>query len=289
MEVGRQSPSASVPPTSPPARDAKVSIRNVGKSFRRPRSGQAVEALADVSLDVEERSFVALLGPSGCGKTTLLRMVDGLIEPDCGAVLVNARKPRPGPDIGFVFQSLRLIPWRSVRANVAFGLEESGLTRAEREARVELYIAAVGLERFAEAYPAELSGGMKQRAALARALAPEPGLLLMDEPFASLDAQTRELMQGELMRLFARRQGTVLFVTHSVDEAILLCDRVVLMSPRPGRIVESLEVPLKRPRFDYDVRATALFAEMRAHLWARLRDMVVNDPNSDFFRREGAA
>jgi NitT/TauT family transport system ATP-binding protein len=286
---GAASSSTPALPTSERAARIKVSIRGVGKSFRRGRSFPAVEALAGASLDIAEESFVGLLGPSGCGKTTLLRMIDGLVEPDTGTILVDGRKPRPGPAIGFVFQSFRLIPWRTVRGNVGFALEQTAMPAGERAERVERYLSAVGLARFADAYPAELSGGMKQRAALARALAPEPGLLLMDEPFASIDAQTRELMQGELMRLFDRQRTTVLFVTHSVDEAILLSDRIVLMSPRPGRVVESVDVPLPRPRFDYDARATPVFAELRAHLWARIRDMVMSDPTSDFFARPGGA
>jgi NitT/TauT family transport system ATP-binding protein len=230
--------------------------------------------------------FVALLGPSGCGKTTLLRLVDGLIQPDVGQIRVAGAPPRPGPDIGFVFQGFRLIPWASVHANVDFALTSSGLASAERNARVEEAIALVGLQRFARAYPGELSGGMQQRVALARALVSDPPILLMDEPFASLDAQSRELMQTELMMLWAKNRPTVVFVTHSVDEAILLADRVVLMAPRPGRIIEDLPVKLPRPRWGYDVHGHADFVALRRHLSERLRSLVLADPQSDFYQRD---
>ena len=252
------------------------------KSFRQA-SGGSVQALADVSLAVADNSFVTLLGPSGCGKTTLLRIINGLIQPERGTVQVSGASPRPGPEIGFVFQSFRLIPWRNVRDNVGFGLSIAGMSRADRVQRVGRYLELVGLQRFADVYPGELSGGMKQRVALARALATEPEILLMDEPLASLDAHTRELLQIELMRIWSQRRGVVLFVTHSVDEAILLADRVVLMGPRPGRIVEIVDIDLPRPRWDYDARSRPDYMEIRKHLWARLREMVVSDPASDFY------
>ena len=261
-----------------------IALREVSRAFRPPKA-PPVQALERVSLDVEADRFVSVVGPSGCGKTTMLRLMNGLLAPDSGKVLVNGVPPAPGPGTGFVFQSFRLIPWATVAGNVGFGLEIAGAPAALRRERVARYLELVGLTRFAHAYPSELSGGMKQRAALARALATEPEILLMDEPFASIDAQTRELMQNELMRIWGERRGVVLFVTHSVDEAVLLADRVLLMGPRPGRILESFEVPLPRPRWDYDVRARPEFAELRGLLWARIREMVLADPNSDFFRR----
>jgi len=264
----------------------KISIRGASKTFRRSRSGNAVEALSKISLDIADNTFITLVGPSGCGKTTLLRMVNGLVEPDTGEVWVSGKKPKPGPDMGFVFQSFRLIPWATVRANVAFGLEIAGMPAEQRRERTDRYLQLVGLTRFADSYPVELSGGMKQRAALARALATEPEILLMDEPFASIDAQTRELMQAELLRLWGIRKSVVVFVTHSVDEAVMLADRVVLMGPRPGRILEILPVDLPRPRTDYDVRARPEFIELRNHLWNRIRTMVTTDPNSDFYQRD---
>ncbi|MCE6953309.1 ABC transporter ATP-binding protein [Cereibacter sphaeroides] len=241
------------------------------------------QALEAVSLAVARQEVVVLLGPSGCGKTTLLRLVAGLIAPDAGRVTVDGRPPEPGREAAMVFQSFRLIPWKTARENIAFALP--GLPRAEALARADRYLALVGLSRFAKRWPAQLSGGMRQRLALARALAAEPQILLMDEPFASLDAQSRELMQVELMRLMAERPATVLFVTHSVDEALMLADRIVLMSPRPGRIVEEIAVPFPRPRWEHDARALPDYVRLRRHLWERLRDMVLNDPASDFHGR----
>jgi NitT/TauT family transport system ATP-binding protein len=262
-----------------------IELRNVSKAFRRAGSVEAVAALADLSLTIGPDRFVSLVGPSGCGKTTLLRLIDGLLAPDAGEVLVRGATPRPGPEMGFVFQSFRLIPWRTVEANVAFGLEVNGLPPELVRQRTRRYLDLVGLSRFAGAYPNELSGGMKQRVALARALATEPDILLMDEPFASIDAQTRELMQFELLRIWGERRGVVVFVTHSVDEAVLLADQVALIGPRPGRIVELFEVGLPRPRWDYDVRARPEFIELRNALWNRIRTMVTSDPGSGFFRR----
>lgn len=265
--------------------DAVIRLRGVSKVFRRGGRAAPVRALEDVSLDIGRDSFVSLVGPSGCGKTTLLRLIDGLVAPDAGEVRVDGAPPRPGPRIGFVFQSFRLIPWATVADNVGFGLALAGVSAAERRERVRAHLDLVGLSRFADAWPHELSGGMKQRAALARALVTEPEILLMDEPFASIDAQTRELMQMELLRLWGERRGIVVFVTHSVDEAVLLADRVLLMGPRPGRILESHDVPLPRPRWDYDVRSHPAFTALRALLWERIRTMVMDDPESDFFRR----
>ena len=270
-----------LPQGNPPP--PRIVLSQVSKSFLSTGASNRVEALQDVSLDIPEKSFVSLLGPSGCGKTTLLRLIAGLIRPDAGRISVSGAPPRPGPQVGLVFQSFRLIPWQRVRDNVGFGLALNGMSRQERSQRVDHYLALVGLTRFADAWPHELSGGMKQRVALARALATDPDILLMDEPFASLDAQTRELMQIELMRLWSERPRVVVFVTHSVDEAIVLADRIVLMSPRPGRIVETIDVPLPRPRRDSDIRGEPAFASLRRHLWERLRDMVVNDPGSDFY------
>jgi len=261
-------------------------MRDVSYAFPARKGGAATPAVDKVSMRVPDGSFIALLGPSGCGKTTLLRLANGLLPPDSGQVLVNGRPPRPGPDMGFVFQSFRLIPWESVRKNVEFALVATGLSPAERRARATEYVDLVGLARFADAFPAALSGGMRQRVALARALASEPSILLMDEPFASIDAQTRELMQIELMRLWSRLRALVLFVTHSVDEAILLADRIMLMGPRPGHVVEEIAVDLPRPRWSYDVRAEPRFLELRAYLWDRIRHFVLSDPASDFYGRD---
>lgn len=287
MNVVPQSGSVADAAAGKPAA-AKIVIRDVSKTFRRARSAGEVEALRDVSLEIQDNTFVTLVGPSGCGKTTLLRMINGLIKPDKGEVLVSGQPPVPGPSMSFVFQSFRLVPWLTVQANVAFVLEINGMPKSESRPIADRYLELVGLGRFKKAYPAELSGGMKQRVALARALATEPEILLMDEPFASIDAQTRELMQIELMRLWSRQKGVVVFVTHSVDEAVLLADKVVLMGPRPGRIVEVMDVDLPRPRWDYNARARQDFIDKRTYLWERIRTMVVTDPTSDFFGRDVA-
>ena len=216
--------------------------------------------------------MVCLLGPSGCGKTTLLRVVDGLIVPDEGEVTIGGRRVAgPRPDVAMVFQQFGLFPWKRLRQNVAYGIELRGRPRAEIERAVAHYTALVGLGGFEQAYPYQLSGGMQQRAGLARALAVNPSILLMDEPFGSLDAQTRETLQEELSRILAREPKTVLFVTHSIDEAIFLGDRVVVMSSRPGRVREILTVGLPRPRDLNQVRADAHAITLRAHIWEELR------------------
>jgi len=262
-----------------------IELRGVAKLFRRPGAAEPLLALDNVSLDIGQDQFISIVGPSGCGKTTLLRLINGLVQPDRGAVRVNGLPPRPGPEIGFVFQTFRLIPWATVADNVGFVLSLNGMPKGELRDRTGHYLSLVGLSRFADAYPSELSGGMKQRVALARALASEPRILLMDEPFASIDAQTRELMQMELMRIWSGHKGIVVFITHSVDEAVLLSDRVVLMAPRPGRVIATYDVDMPRPRWDYDVRARPEYIELRKTLWDQIRTMVMNDPNSDFFRR----
>jgi NitT/TauT family transport system ATP-binding protein len=268
--------------------EASIKVTNVSKTFRRAKAKEGVLALDGVSLDIAPNTFVSLVGPSGCGKTTLLRMLNGLIVPDTGEILVGGEAPRPGPQTGFVFQSFRLLPWRTIRDNVAFTVELGGMNARDRGARADHYLEMVGLQRFAHAYPNELSGGMKQRAALARALSAEPRYLLMDEPFAALDAQTREFMQIELAKLWSHHKSIVVFVTHSVDEAVLLSDRIVLLRPRPGRVAEVLDVDLPHPRWQYDARATPRFAELRHYLWERIKAMVASDPESEFFMRSGA-
>jgi NitT/TauT family transport system ATP-binding protein len=267
---------------TPPA----ILLDEVSKTFSTAGGRASVPAIRDISFAVEPATFVALLGPSGCGKTTILRLVDGLIHGDAGRVEVFGAPPKPGPDIGFVFQTFRLIPWANVQENVEFALKSTQLSPTERREQANRHLELVGLTRFRHAYPGELSGGMKQRAALARALATEPGILLMDEPFASIDAQTRELMQIELMRIWTVRRPVVLFVTHSVDEAIVLADRILLLGPRPGRIVESVDVELERPRWAYDARAEARYVELRSYLSGRLRELVLSDPTSEFFGRD---
>jgi len=263
----------------PQAARPAIRIKDLQKSFG------ALVAIDRVSVDIEPGEFFVIVGPSGCGKTTLLRMLNGLIAPDAGEITVDGAPPHPGPDMGFVFQSFRLLPWRTIRGNVAFTGEVNGVDAPVLRERTDRYLDLVGLRRFADAYPNELSGGMKQRAALARALVGDPHYLLMDEPFASLDAQTREFMQLELMKIWYERRNTVVFVTHSVDEAILLSDRIVLLRPRPGQVAEIIDVDLPQPRWTYDVRARPEFVALRQHLWDRIRAMVASDPQSEFYER----
>jgi NitT/TauT family transport system ATP-binding protein len=206
-------------------------------------------ALEDVSLEVKLAEFLCIVGPSGCGKTTLLRLIAGLDHPSSGKIILEGKEVKgPSPDRGMVFQEFSLFPWRTVVKNVEFGLEIKGLKERERREIAEEYIELVGLTGFEDHYPYELSGGMKQRVAIARALATEPSILLMDEPFGSVDAQTRNVLQQELLEIWERTKKTILFVTHSVDEAIYLGDRIAVMSTRPGRIVECCAITITRPR-----------------------------------------
>jgi NitT/TauT family transport system ATP-binding protein len=259
----------------------RIDVRHVSKTFHRRRGkvDSPVEALRDISMQITAGEFVCLVGPSGCGKTTLLRLMQGLLEPDSGQIIIDGeRRAAPGPHAGFVFQSFRLLPWRTVLDNVEFPLEIQTIPKARRVERAREYLRLVGLEDFEHSYPHELSGGMQQRVGLARALALEPEILLMDEPFAALDAQTREFMQLELGRLWAHLGIAVVFVTHSLDEALFLADRIVLLGPRPGAVEEVLSVSLPRPRWSYDFRATPEFLERRAYLWQRIRGMVADQP-----------
>lgn len=208
-----------------------------------------MRALDDFNLDVAEGEFVCLLGPSGCGKTTVLRIIAGLEIKSSGKVIVHGEEVgETRPRVGMVFQEFALFPWRSARKNVEFGLETKGMPESSRAELSAKYLELVGLTGFADSHPRELSGGMKQRVAIARALANEPDVLLMDEPFGSLDAQTRNLMQKELLRIWSATEKTILFVTHSVDEAVYLADRIVVMTARPGKVREIIDVPLQRPR-----------------------------------------
>jgi NitT/TauT family transport system ATP-binding protein len=224
-------------------------IRNLSKTYYDLYTGQHVAAVEDVSLEIAAGEFVSILGPSGCGKTTLLNMVAGFIPPTQGEILLNGRRIQgPGPDRGVVFQSFALFPWKTVLDNVGFGLKMRGVPKAERDRIAREYIALVGLTGFEDRYPHELSGGMQQRVGVARVLANHPDLMLMDEPFASVDAQTRMTLQEELTRIWEARQPTILFVTHDVEEAVFLANRVIVLSARPGRVREVIHVALPRPR-----------------------------------------
>ncbi|MCS6779254.1 MAG: ABC transporter ATP-binding protein [Geminicoccaceae bacterium] len=222
-------------------------VENLGKIYFDPRLGERVTALEAVSLRITPGEFVAVVGPSGCGKTTLLNLIAGFLEPTSGRILLDGRPVEgPGPDRGVVFQSYALFPWKTVLENVAFGPRMRGLPRAECEARAKRYLELVGLGHVAQRYPRELSGGMQQRVGVVRALANEPEILLMDEPFAAVDAQTRMTLQEELARIFEERRPTIFFITHDVNEAVFLADRVLVLSK--GRLREELPVPIPRPR-----------------------------------------
>jgi NitT/TauT family transport system ATP-binding protein len=240
----------------------------------RPARGREVLALDDVSLEVREREFVAIVGPSGCGKSTLLHLIGGFLPTEGGTIRVGGRAVAgPGPDRGVVFQHFALFPWKTVRANVLYGLEKAGLPREERERRARAFVELVGLAGFEDSYPSQLSGGMQQRAAIARTLAIDPEILLMDEPFGSLDAQTRSLMQSELLGIWQRSRKTVLFVTHDVQEAVYLAQRVVVMSARPGRVKAIVSVEVDRS--DARVLRSPGFVEKVDEVWTLVRDEAV--------------
>jgi len=225
---------------------SQIVVDSVGHTYRPPR-GREVLALDEVSLEVRTREFVALLGPSGCGKSTLLYLIGGFLPTARGTIRVDGKPVAgPGPDRGIVFQHFALFPWKTVRANVLYGLEKLGIARDERERRAQAFIDMVGLHGFEESYPSHLSGGMKQRTAIARTLAIDPEILLMDEPFGALDAQTRSLMQSELLGIWQRSPKTVIFVTHDVQEAVYLAQRIFVMSARPGRIKATVEANFER-------------------------------------------
>ena len=245
-----------------------IEVRGAGKTFR-TRSGEAVQALGDVTLAVAAGEFVCIVGASGCGKSTLLRLVAGLVPPTTGAVAIDG-KPVTGPrrDVGMVFQDPVLLPWRTILKNVLVPAEVIGLEREQAARRAAGLLDLVGLRGFTDKYPGELSGGMRQRAAIARALMHEPAILLMDEPFGALDAMTREAMNQELLRIWQGSRKTVILVTHSIDEAVFLADRVVVMSPRPGSVRETLTVEVARPRTSrirLDPAFLACVGAVRAH------------------------
>jgi NitT/TauT family transport system ATP-binding protein len=224
-------------------------IEDLVKSYVDPYTQEEVVAIEELSFSVEEGELVAILGPSGCGKTTVLNIIAGFVEPTRGRVLLRGNPINaPGPDRGVVFQSFALFPWKTVLANVAFGLKMRGISRKEREGVAHEYLDLVGLQGFANKYPHELSGGMQQRVGVARVLANEPDVMLMDEPFASVDAQTRMKLQEDLTRIWEERHPTIFFVTHDVEEAVFLSDRVIVLTPRPGRLREIVDIDIRRPR-----------------------------------------
>ncbi len=255
----------------------KLKVEQLGKVFAVERD--ELVALDGVSLTIAENEFVSLVGTSGCGKSTLLAIVAGLQDPSSGEVLVDGEPVQgPGRDRGVVFQTYTLFPWLTSRENVEFALREEGLKPAERRSRALEQLQLVGLERFAEAYPNQLSGGMKQRVAIARALSYRPAMLLMDEPFGALDALTRQLMQELLTRVWEQHRLTVLFVTHDVEEAVFISDRVLIMTNRPGRIKQQVVVDLERPRH-YDMLSSPRFGELHGEVLGSIREeSLANDP-----------
>jgi NitT/TauT family transport system ATP-binding protein len=233
-----------------------------------------VRALHGFDIEVQEGEFLSIVGPSGCGKSTFLNVLLGLLKADSGDLTLDGRRiSGPGTDRAMVFQEFGLLPWRTVRSNIELGLELKGVAAETRRDISERFIGMVGLAGFDGHYPHELSGGMKQRVGLARALATDPDVLLMDEPFAALDAQTRDIMQVELLRIWQEARKTVLFVTHQIDEAIYLSDRVVVMTKRPGRAKRIFVIDLPRPR-DYEMRVTPEFNELKLEIWNALKDEI---------------
>ncbi len=260
----------------------KISVRSVGREFdvrsekRGRRAAAPFAALADISLEVPTGEFLVLVGPSGCGKSTLLDLIAGLARPTRGEILIDGRPVTgPGLDRAVVFQQYALLPWRTAQANVEFGLEaqpgHDRLGRTERRQRARECLSLVGLEGFENRFPHELSGGMKQRVAIARSLAYDPDVLLMDEPFAALDAQTRETLQDEVLRIWEQTKKTILFITHSIDEAVYLGQRVGVMTSRPGQIKTYVEIPSVRRSDEVDVRSEPEFVACRHEVWKALQ------------------
>ncbi len=251
-----------------------IRIQNLSKIFQDP-SKKHISALEDISLEVNEGEFLCTVGPSGCGKTTLMNIIAGLkpyFPPDRGEIFLEGEKIKgPGAERGVVFQEYALLPWRNVCANIEFGLKLRGLPPEERKRRSDYYIDLLGLEEFREKFPHQLSGGMKQRVAVARALVVNPKVLLMDEPFAAVDAQTRMTLQEELNRVYEKEKKTIFFITHSVEEAVFLGSRIVVMSRRPGRILEAIPVTLPRPRLWAEIHKHPEFPKLVAHLLSLIR------------------
>jgi NitT/TauT family transport system ATP-binding protein len=253
-------------PMSNEAAAIRISVRNAGKRY------DALQVFAGINLEIGQREVVALVGPSGCGKTTLLRCIDGLIPLSAGEIAIDGApvtEPRAG--VAVVFQHFGLFPWKTVYDNVAYGLRLAGASRRELGEKVPYFVNLVGLKGFEAAYPYQISGGMQQRCGLARALATEPSVMLMDEPFAAVDAQTREILQFELLRIWDMRPMTMVFVTHSIEEAVLMGDRVVVLKGRPSTVFETIDVDLPRPR-DRQTLGLPRFNELREHVWSTLMD-----------------
>jgi NitT/TauT family transport system ATP-binding protein len=267
---------------------SQLSIRNIRKSFRIRRKGREHEllVLGGVDLEIGDREFVSVIGPSGSGKTTLLKIVAGLVKPDAGEIRIGDKViTGPGQDRAVVFQGFGLFPWKTVIENVKFPLTIRGEADTSANEKARQFIEKVGLAGFEDAHPHQLSGGMQQRVGLARALTADPQILLMDEPFGAIDAQTRELMQEELMRLWADTKKSVMFITHDLDEAVTLADRVVVLTGQPGTVQKIVDVPLPRPRHEYDPRSRPEFGQVRHEIWSMLREgLLRNDAQARVVR-----
>jgi len=267
----------------------KLEAQGIRLEYDQPRTRTRLVALDDVNLSIRSGEFVSIVGPSGCGKTTFLSVVDGLIPSTAGRIVVDgAVVTAPGPDRAVVFQDASLLPWRTVLGNVLYGLECQGVRSAEAHDRARHFIEMVGLQGFEQHYPYELSGGMQQRVNLARALVMDPQILLMDEPFAALDAQTREVMQEELLHIWLRAKKTVLFVTHQINEAVYLSDRVVVFTARPGRVKRTIAVDIERPR-ELVVKRDPRFHRLEDDIWELIEDEVKKTMLSDRSSRERVA
>jgi NitT/TauT family transport system ATP-binding protein len=255
-------------------REPLIEIRGVSAGYENKRAMTRLIALRDVTLDVYPGEFLAIVGPSGCGKTTLINMIAGFMKPIDGTITIGGREvDGPGADRAMVFQDYAVLPWRTVFNNVKFALENRRPRpdKAELHERISKALDLVGLTGFEDSFPYELSGGMRQRVGIARALISEPEILLMDEPFGAVDAMTREAMQAEFEKIIAETRQTVFFITHSIDEALILADRVIVVSNRPGRVREIVDVDLPRSRFDEGVKSSARFGELRDHIWGLLQ------------------
>lgn len=260
----------------------KISIQHVQKTFRIQRNLghlkedlQPISALKDINLDVKQGEFMVIVGPSGCGKSTLLDLLAGLTKPSSGQILLDGKAiTGPNLDRGIVFQQYALFPWKTTLANVEFGLEAKGVPRKERREKALAFLHLVGLKGFENRYPHEISGGMKQRVAIARSLAYDPEVLLMDEPFAALDAQTRETLQSELLRIWEATKKTIIFITHGIEEAVYLGQRVAVMTSRPGRIKQVIDIPFQSRRSEEDLRSNPDFVKLRHEVWELLKDEV---------------
>lgn len=278
--------------SEPASPGVKIALYGVSKTFRWEKRGKKFEVLAldGVNIEVRPNEFLCIIGPSGCGKTTLLRILASLTDVDKGEVRIDGRLvTKPGPERAMVFQQFGLLPWKTVLENVKFPLLIRKMDGRQATEIARRQLEAVGLGRFTDSHPHQLSGGMQQRVGLARALATNPEILLMDEPFGAIDAQTREYMQEQLLRLWSSQKKTVVFITHDIDEAVLLADRILVLTRGPGKVRAAVDVELPRPRWDYDVRGHPVFTEVRSRLWKMLREDLEAQEEEEQVRLDGGS